>query len=204
MTQKNIPDCCKADSTKKGIVSGIIYGLVPHAGCIAFMLAAVFGATAAMSIIKPLLLSSYFFYGLIALSLVFATISAVIYLYRHKSLSAAGIKHRWKYLSILYGTTIIVNLLFFMVIFPMVTAQVYSGEPANVPANGVGKLTINVDIPCPGHAPLISEELKKVEGVQAVKYNFPNEFVVAYDASKTSKDKILGILIFQTYPAKVK
>ena len=198
MTQKNIPDCCKADNTKKGIVSGIIYGLVPHIGCIAFMLAAVFGATAAMSVIKPLLLSSYFFYGLIALSLVFATISASIYLYRHKSLSAAGIKHRWKYLSILYGTTIVVNLLFFMVIFPIVTAQVYDGGTSDS-----GKVTLNVDIPCPGHAPLISEELKKVDGVQAVKYNFPSEFVVAYDASKTSKGKILGIPIFQTYHASV-
>ena len=114
-------NCCnKKEEKKKGILAGILYGLVPHTFCIAFIIFTIFGATAAMTLLKPLLLNSYFFYILIIFSFVFATISAIIYLQRNGILSIQGIKRKWKYLSILYGTTIFINLLLFLVIFPYV------------------------------------------------------------------------------------
>lgn len=210
-------------SAKKGIFAGIIYGLIPHVGCIAFLIAAVLGATAATTFFKPLLMSPYFFYILIVLSLVFATIYAMIYLSRCGCLSLDGAKKRWKYLATLYSTTIIVNLLLFMVIFPLVAANLYSGQSntqlnaaphgsdaisSSVAGNtnigtGDSTITLQVNIPCPGHAPLISEELKKLDGVNSIDYNFPNTFKVAYDSSKLSKAQILGIDVFKSYPATV-
>ncbi|HME87139.1 MAG TPA: hypothetical protein VKE88_01900, partial [Candidatus Nanoarchaeia archaeon] len=69
-------ECCKPTGFKEGVINGII----PHLGCIAFIALAAIGATTAASFIKPLLLSSVLFYALITLSLLFATISAAFYL----------------------------------------------------------------------------------------------------------------------------
>ena len=242
--ENDLPDCCKAknegkDGNKSGALSGVLYGLVPHAGCIAFIAASVLGVTVATEFFKPLLLSPLFFYGLIALSLVFATLSAALYLRRNGSLSFAGAKRSWKYLSVLYGTTVAVNLLLFMVVFPLAANMVYAQPVATQSAASgtsgasdscglqqamacqvgvagvsgvssasgltqpVSKLSLRVDIPCPGHAPLISGELKKIAGVESVNFRFPNLFDVEYDSSKTSQQQILGISVFETYKASV-
>jgi copper chaperone CopZ len=149
------------------------------------------------------LLNRYFFYILIGLSIFFATISAIIYLKKNGILSFQGIKRKWKYLSILYGTTIFVNLLFFMVIFPYL-ANLNRVQPAAlIEPTPLSSITLKVKILCSGHAPLISNELKKIDGVEDVKFSFPNLFEIKYNSSKTSKDKILSLKIFDTYKAEI-
>ncbi len=115
-------DCCEKNNgqtrEKKGFFSGLLYGLIPHAGCLLFLIFTVFGITAFSAILKPLLISRYFFYLLILFSLVLTTLSAMIYLKKKSSLSPRGIRSRWKYLFTLYGTTLGVNLLLFLVVFP--------------------------------------------------------------------------------------
>ena len=106
-------DCCtnKTEERKGGFLKGLGYGLMPHIFCIAFVVFTVLGSTVATTLLRPLMLNSYFFYLLIALSFAFATISAIIYLKRDGTLSFMGMKRKWKYLTILYGTTVSVNLL---------------------------------------------------------------------------------------------
>ena len=64
------------------------------------------------------------------------------------------------------------------------------------------KVTLKVDIPCPGHASLIQGYLIKA-GVSEVKFKAPNLFDVYYDQSRISKDQIMSVSIFQEYPAKI-
>jgi copper chaperone CopZ len=195
--------CCQKETKKKGLFIGLLYGIVPHTFCIAFIILTVLGATTATAFLKPFLLNRYFFYILIGLSIFFATISAIIYLEKNGVLSFQGIKRKWKYLSILYGTTIFVNLLSFMVIFPYL-ANLNRVQPfALIEATPLSSVTLKVDIPCPGHASLISNELKKIDGVEDVKFSFPNLFDVKYNPSKTSKEKLLSLQVFNTYKAVV-
>lgn len=199
----NKEDCCQKGQRKesKGFLSGIFYGLIPHTGCIAFIVFTVLGVTTATAFLKPLLLSPFFFYLLIGLSFVFATISAVIYLKKGDLLSLDGIKKKRGYLSVLYGSSIGINLLLFMVIFPIV-ANMTSGTPtSSFSSVGLSEITLKVDIPCPGHAPLINDELKGIEGVKSVKFRFPNYFDVNYDPAKTSQKEILSLKVFDAYPA---
>jgi copper ion binding protein len=207
-------------SGKCSLIHGIIYGLAPHSCCIGFILASIVGATAFTQLFKPLLLNPYFFYILIAISSLFATISVIIYFKRlgfisirknedglELAIESEDIKRKWKYLSTLYGTTIGVNLLFFLIIFPIVTNMTSGSALANVYANGnsnnIQTLRLQVNIPCPGHVPLITSELKSISGVINVKFSFPNIFDVYYDASKTSKEQILSLDVFKTYKASV-
>jgi hypothetical protein len=193
--------CCKKQ--KKGYGEGILYGLIPHIGCIAFIVFAVLGVTAATAVFKPLLLNGYFFYILIALSLAFATISATLYLRKNESLSIKGAKKSWKYLSVLYGTTVMVNLLFFLVIFPYAANAVSSKQtPQDIGlAGGLSTMTLRVAIPCPGHASLITGELSKI-GVSS-KFRMPNYFDLSYDSGRTSLDQIMGLDVFESYKATI-
>lgn len=193
-------DCCKPKEKKdKGWLSGIIYGLVPHAGCIAFIAFTILGMTTATAFLKPLMLNRYFFHFLIILSIVFATLAAIVYLKKADMLSIKGIKKKKKYLSILYGTTIGINLVLFMIIFP-ITANLTSAT-GNIVLESDSMITLKVDIPCPGHAPLISGELEKVKGVKGIKFRFPNYFDVAYENSQTIND-IKNLEVFDSYPIK--
>ncbi|OGI12672.1 hypothetical protein A3K64_03795 [Candidatus Micrarchaeota archaeon RBG_16_36_9] len=206
----------------RGIKQGIIYGLIPHTGCIAFIVATIFGVTAATEFFKPLLLNPYFFYILIGLSFTSATISALVYLKKQDfiifrkvddgteiSFSEGIIRRKWKYLSTLYGTTIGVNLLLFMVIFPLLanvslaSSSVTGALLANINPNSISSLNLKVDIPCSGHAPLISDGLKSINGVISVQFSLPNIFDVKYDSSKTTKEQILALDVFNTYKATV-
>ena len=214
----NQESCCKKTDLKmdkKGFISGILYGLAPHTFCIAFIIFTVLGVTTATALLKPLLLNPYFFYILIGLSIVFATISALIYLKKNAILSFLGIKRKWKYLSILYGTTIFINLLLFMVIFPIVAnlnsgvglraslIDTFRSESGFESSESGSLITLRVAIPCPGHAPLIIGELKKISGVENVKFRFPNLFDVDYNSQKTSQGEILSLEVFNTYKATV-
>lgn len=196
------------EKNKSGLLKGVLYGLIPHIGCIGFLIFSILGVTAATSFFKPLLMNPYFFYILIMMSLLFATASAAIYLKRNGMFSSLGIKKKWKYLSVMYGTTIAVNLLLFMVVFPYAanfdsTNNVpYQGYAVLDPASS-SELTLKVSIPCPGHAPLITGELYKIAGVSNVEFGFPNYFDITYDGSKTSKEEILSLEVFKTYKAVI-
>jgi len=221
MTMENFKgqkSCCsKSDSKgeRKGILKGILYGLAPHTFCILFIIFSILGATTVTTLLKPLLLNRYFFYLLIILSLVLATISAIIYLKKNGILSFQGMKRKWKYLSILYGTTVFVNLLLFLVIFPIATnlnsgsslksaiLGAFSRNEMSQLAGSQSSMTLQVEIPCPGHAPLITGELKKINGVEDIKFRFPNLFDINYNSEKTSKAQILSLDVFRTYKATV-
>lgn len=190
---ENRQACChKNKENKTGFLRGLIYGLIPHLGCIAFIVFSVLGATTATALFKPLLLNPYFFHLLIVISIIFATISALFHFKRQGFVNG-------KYLLTLYGTTIIVNLFLFMIVFPMAANL---QQESNLGA-AASNLSLQVDIPCPGHAPLIIGELKSINGVDNVKFGFPNLFDVSYDSQKTSKEQILSLTVFKTYQADV-
>ncbi|MFH7903739.1 MAG: hypothetical protein QW409_02185 [Candidatus Aenigmatarchaeota archaeon] len=228
--KKQKSDCCNTQKSSKsscceiggkqteqtrnqGIFSGIIYGLVPHSVCILFIIFSIFGATFATSLLKPLLLNEYFFYILIALSIIFATISAILYFKRQGVIkfqkskdgieiefSWNDIKNRWKYLTTLYASTIGTNVLFFLIIFPLLANYQSNLVSAQLSEN-FETITLKVDIPCSGHSPLVIDELKKVDGIISVKFRFPNYFDVTYDKTKISKDQILSLEIFKNFKA---
>jgi len=210
----NQKNCCPPrDVSKetKGVWSGILYGVLPHTFCILFIVFTILGMTAATAVLKPLLLNAYFFYLLIALSLIFATISATIYLKHNKVLSLRGIKDKWKYLSVLYGVTIFINLILFMVIFPITanfdpevpfTTAIFTAFGRGIPSlSEPGFLALRVDIPCPGHALLIVREIRTINGVEAVRFKFPNLFDVDYNPEETSKTQVLSLDVFNTFKA---
>jgi copper chaperone CopZ len=91
-----------------------------------------------------------------------------------------------------------------MVIFPLL-ANVSTAQPNGILAinNGLSLIQLQVDIPCPGHASLITDELKKIDGVSGIQFSLPNVFNVTYDNSKTSKQQILELEVFKTYKATV-
>lgn len=204
-------DCCKKNNLreKKSFSAGIAYGLIPHLGCIAFIIGSTLGVTMLMQFFKPLLMNRYLFHMLILMSLMFATLSSFLYLRKNSFLSIFGVKRKWKYLAAMYGSTIGINLLLFMVIFPLLTNIPVSSSITGT-AVGVGRgnanfssLRLSVDIPCPGHAPLISNELKSIAGLIDVRFSFPNVFDVKYDSARTSRPKILSLDVFNTYKANV-
>lgn len=208
-TAKANGSCPPPEKKERGFLLGIFYGLVPHTFCILFIVLSIIGATAATSVVQRFLYIPYFFEMLIALSLVFATVSAAFYLKRNGLLSLAGIRFKRKYLAVMYGTTLAINLLFFWVVFPAVApVNFQKADVALAAAPGqsvvVETVSLAVDIPCPGHAPLISSELQKEAGITAVKYQPPSTFRVSYDPGRLSEQDILSLEVFQYFPAQVR
>ncbi|MFW5852655.1 MAG: heavy-metal-associated domain-containing protein [Nanoarchaeota archaeon] len=180
---------------KSNFFEGLVYGLIPHTGCIAFIVASVLGVTVLMNLFRPLLMDRNIFYYLIGLSVVFATVSSALYLRKNGLLSRDGIAKKWKYLSTMYGTTVGINIVLFFLVFPLVA----DASTGNAELSGdYSSFSMSVDIPCPGHAPLITNELKSVDGVLDVKYSFPNNFEVFFD-SRTTNNDILSIEVFEAY-----
>ncbi|MBT7903090.1 heavy-metal-associated domain-containing protein [Candidatus Woesearchaeota archaeon] len=192
----------KHSTSKNTFWKGVMYGLIPHIGCIAFIIGSILGVTVLMNFFKPMLMNRYFFHVLILISLGFATLSSFIYLKNNALLSWKGAKKKWQYLSIMYGSTIGINLILFMLIFPLL-ANVSVASPSQTAQFGDAALTLSVDIPCPGHAPLISEELKTINGVSNIHFSFPNDFEVTFSSKQTSKEEILKLEVFNEYPATV-
>ncbi len=182
---------------------GMIYGLIPHIGCIVFILAAVFGATILMQFFKPILMNRNIFYYLILISLGFATLSSFFYLKKNKKLSWKGIRDKKGYLFIMYGSTVGINILLFFFIFPLIANFWGTGFVSALDNENTSFLHITSKIPCPGHAPLISDELKTTDGIEAVEYSFPNKFMIYYNPSLISKEDILQLSIFGEFPAEV-
>ncbi len=193
---------------KKGIAKGLLFAIIPHIGCILFIVLSVLGVTIAGSFFRNLLFNRYIFYILIGLSFLFAGLSTIIYLKTNKILSIAGIKRKYKYILLMFGTTIVVNLLLFFVIFPFI-ANFSINNQQNLTSSGLLDVTnqitntIVVDIPCSGHAPLIINELKTIQGIITVKFKLPNRFVITYDKTKTSIIEIINLEIFNEFPAKL-
>ncbi len=199
--KKEKSSCCgpKKDYDGKNLFKAISYALIPHIGCIAFIFAAILGTTVLMQFFKPLLMDRNIFYYLIAISVGFATMSSYFYLRKNNSLTIKGIKKRKSYLFIMYGSTVGVNIILFFFIFPFLAnfTGVAGGE-----VTGSGILEISVNIPCPGHAPLISSELSTIIGVENVEYFFPNNFEIYYN-EKTNQKEILSLEVFREYPAEL-
>lgn len=207
----------KETSRSSSLKQGLIYGLIPHIGCIAFIIGSILGVTVLTQLFRPLLMNRYFFHILIGISFLFATISAIVYLKKQgfiKSnrdndkleigISKQIIKRKWKYLSLMYGLTIGVNLLLFFVIFPLLANVSLFPTAATGAFDGTSSsssIRLKVDIPCSGHASLISGEIKTINGIEGVKFSFPDIFDVKYDPTKTSKEQILSLEVFKTYSA---
>jgi len=181
----------------------LAYGLIPHIGCIGFIVASVIGATVAMSIFRPLLMNRYIFHILILISIGFATVSSVIYLRKNKLLSFAGIKRKKAYLATMYGFTVGINLVLFFFVFPMLANLSPTGALIGVADSDLSTLNMKVDIPCPGHAPLITSELKTLAGIASVTFSFPNNFEVKYDPEITPESEMLALEVFEEYKPTV-
>ena len=98
------------------------------------------------------------------------------------------------------------NVLFFFLIFPILVSSL---SKTNLPTTGLAiestsNIVLEVDIPCPGHAPLIIDELKKVDGILSVTFDFPNIFSVTFDSKIVSKEKILSQEVFSSFKARLK
>ncbi len=205
-------NCCDK-KCENGAVKGLIYGVLPHSFCILFIILSIAGSAFFVSLLRPLLMSSSFFYLLIFLSFVIATISAFFYLKRSDNLSFSGLMSGRKYLAVLYGTTMAVNMVLFLFVFP-VAANVNSGSGlrasiadsfwADTTEKSERFFWAEVDIPCSGHSPLISGELRETNGVERVVFSFPNIFKVEYDPDIISKEEILALDIFNTFPIEVR
>ena len=202
MEQQEKSCCAKTKTdTNRGILSCILYGLLPHSFCIAFAIFSIIGAVTATTFLKKFLLIPNFFYFLVFISLLLATVSSALYLKRSDCLCASGIRSKWKYVTTLYFSTLMVNLLMFFVVFT-VLANMHQQNPA-VQGESSAILSLSVQIPCTGHAPLITDEIKKDSGVQSVEFDTPNIFKIKYNPNETSPKKIASAEIFKTYEATI-
>jgi len=191
-------DCCdnkKEKKASKGFLQGLAYGLLPHAGCIALILVTVLGIAGFGSFFKAVLGNNYFMPVMIGLSFSLATVSALYHIKKN------GVD--LQFLTILYSTVLAVNVLLLFVIFPVVAVNTGTITGAIVTDAPPDVVTLSVAIPCPGHAPLIIDELKKVDGVISVSYRPPNYFDVSYDSLISSPDLILKADIFNEFKASI-
>lgn len=204
--KKPIEDCCGVkDQKDHGIAKGIIYGLFPHSFCILFILLSIIGATTGSIFLSKFLTIPYFFESLMAISFLFAAISAIIYLKKNNCLNLEGIRKKRNYLIILFGITLVANLSMFYLVFPLIAKMDNKKEVVALNESENFKneeIEIQVEIPCSGHSFLIRSELKKLSGVKSVEFIPLNKFKVAYDPNEVGKEEILELEIFKTYKAE--
>ena len=196
--EKKLPECCKK---KSGIKSGLLAGIIPHAGCIAILLFAILGVTVANSFFRKFLFNSYYLYIVFALSFFIAIIAAFFYIRRFED---KRIKSHWKYLAVLFSSIIVINLIMIYLIFPY--AANLSGQITKVD-NGIGNseiLKLSFEIPCSGHASLVISELEKVDGIDSVKFISGKTFEIYYSPEKISKEQILSQDICKEFNATEK
>ncbi len=206
--KKQTNSCCSTKRTKEkqGILSGILFGLLPHSFCLAFILLSVFGAVTATAFLKQILIIPNFLTFLIALSLILATVSSIIYLYKKNCLCLNGIKEKWKYLLSVYSVIMVVNLLMFFVVFPVLAN--FKGDKNTIAStstsqDNLSSLIIKTQIPCSGHAPLIIDEIKQNKGIVSVNFSMPNVFKVVYDPQRITPEKIISSQALKTYQATI-
>lgn len=189
-TNNGLPDCCKR---KSGIKEGLLAGIIPHSGCIAIIIFALLGVTAANSFFKKYLFTQYYLYIIFGFSLTIAVISAFFYVRRFQD---RNIKSHWKYLTILFSSVIAINIMMIYFIFPYA---------ANISGNAGAEdsiLKLSFEIPCSGHAPLVISELENTTGITDVRYISEKNFEVYYNPQLTTKEKILAQDICKEFNAK--
>lgn len=201
-------NCCHTSidkpTDKPNFWQGIFYGILPHSFCILFIIFSILGVTVATAFLKRFILNYYFFPILILISFSFAVLSAVIYLKRINSLSLEGVKRQSRYLTILFTSVIGVNLLLYLVVFPTVANLGYAQKLSAAVSrqNNLVTKTIKVNVPCSGHAPLVINEVEKINGVVAVKYRLPNLFDITFNPSKVTLPQILNLSLFTSFKAQ--
>lgn len=182
----------KEDSVSHGLKNGLISALIPHIGCFAFIVLTLLGITVGATFFKKFLLARWSFPVLILLSFLLAGISSFFYLKKNCCANKA------KYIGILFISVLFVNGFLFYGIFPLMTniSTLGGGE---VIAN-LQELKIKVAIPCTGHAPLITDELKKA-GAGEISFSVPDVFDIKFDSQKVSREELLGLVILQEFKA---
>lgn len=194
-------ECCGIKKKEgRGIISGALFGLIPHSFCIAFILFSIVGAVSATAFLKKFMLIPNLFWLLIGISVFLATVAVVLNLKRNDCLCKSGAKNHWKYIATTYVATILVNLFMVFIVFPLlanINLQKSSKE------NNLAELSLNVDIPCSGHASLIIDEIKKNCDVASVAFSAPEKFDIKYNPKETTPEKIVSLEIFKTYPATI-
>jgi len=96
----------------------------------------------------------------------------------------------------------VVNLLFFLVVFPAV-ANVDFGPDSSELSADISRNILQVDIPCPGHAFLINSELRTLDGVEKSQFESPDYFEVFYNDEKVNLEEIISLEVFEEYEATV-
>jgi hypothetical protein len=130
-----------------------------------------------------------------------ATISIYIYLRKTCGCGKDEIKRRWKYITLVYSTTLIVNLIFFYGLIP-VLANINLKKDVTVQQE-LTEISLEVGIPCTGHAFLIIDEIKKCDGVNSVEFILPNIFKVQYEAEQSVLEKIKTLEIFKDFKMSI-
>lgn len=194
--------CCvePKPNLKKGLLSGLIYGLIPHSFCLAFALFSMIGAVTASVILKKVLLIPNIFSYLIIISFTLATLSIYFYLKKTDCLCRSGIKENWKYILTVYTSTIVISLVFFYGVIPAL-ANMRSNSSVN--QQNTSEISMKVAIPCSGHSFLIMDEIRKNAGVTYVKFVYPDIFKITYDPQKTNTKEIQSEEIFRTFKASI-
>ena len=90
--------CCASETNRKneGVLSGILFGLLPHSFCIAFALFSIIGAVTISGFMKKFLLIPNLFFLLVVVSIFLATLSSAIYLERSQCFCSSGLKRQWE------------------------------------------------------------------------------------------------------------
>jgi hypothetical protein len=155
------------------------------------------GAVGGAALAKRFLLIPHFFLFLTVLSLVSATLAAFFYLRKNGCCNRRDIKKKYKYLLTLYSVTILTNILVAYLIIPALASG--PGRQKDDGSNRLSVANVEVQIPCPGHAPLIISELEKVSGVEEISFQTPRTFEIAYDPQEISLESIEAAEIFKTF-----
>ena len=142
---EKIPECCKPK--KNGIKAGILSGIIPHSGCIAIILFSLLGITLFNGFFIKFLSNKYYIYILFAFSLFIATFAGFIYIRRFED---RKLKRHWRYLTILFSSVIVINLLMIYFIFPLTAKTIYNQQIEG----DMIRLDFS-ELPCSGHIPLV-------------------------------------------------
>lgn len=172
------------------IWKGILLSVIPHIGCIAFAVLMVTGVGFGTVFLKNFLSNKWIFPASITLSFVIASVYS--YFYFKKQCCTNKIR----YVSIIFSSMILVNILLFYIVFPWMTNLQNNSNIAF--ASNLSELKIQIDIPCTGHAPLIVYELKKA-GISDVIFTDPDTFDIKYDSTKITTEQIKGLQLFEDF-----
>ncbi len=177
---------------KNSLISSVLSVIIPHLGCIAFIVLTLLGISTGAVFFHQFLANRFAFPLLIILSFVLAGISSFFYLKKNCCVN------KTKYVGILFASVLVFNGILFYGIFPWVAN--IKGQSSNPTLAHLSNLKLKVDIPCAGHASLITHYLKDA-GAEEIIYKQPNTFSVKYDSDLVLKDNLLNLDIFDEYQA---